>query len=284
MKRLSKWILSAAGFSAVLGLAFLISGLFLGGRAALRSAAVSYRGAIDLGEHSIHIGGEDGITITEDGIDIGGNEGLHLYGNSNHTGASATIDDCSLDGLTDVDVELSLGDIIVKEGDLPYLELSWTGESCAPKYSFSDGELRVWSENNTHVSLEDTLNGCSVTVTLPENTTLREIDLSTDLGSVTWKAAAVCQEADLSSDLGDVMCSGLVSDDLSCETNMGDVSVSIPDTQDGYRWKLKTDMGNVKLNDETKSGGMGTIQHEGGSGKKIIDASSNMGNVSLDFT
>lgn len=281
MKKTGKRLLTAAGVIALLGLALLLAGFALGGREAIQAEAGLNSGRVHLGEHTIQIGGENGIRIDEGGIHIG--SGLPS-GGSHHAGDTSPAYSCGLEGVTDLEVDLSLGDITVREGDRPYLELSYPDESCALRYSFSDGKLKVWSEAADHGHMTDAMSGCRVNITLPANTTLREVELSTDLGDITWSVSALCREADLSTDLGDVTCSSLLADDLSCETDMGNVALALPGGREKFCWKLETDMGNILVDGKTESSGMGSVKHEGGSGEKLLEASSHMGNVSVDFT
>ena len=143
--------------------------------------------------------------------------------------------------------------------------------------------MKVWNEERDGYPDRD-VEGACVVVTLPAGTELGEVDISTDLGSVTWEATASARKAELSTDLGSVSCSGLLARELGGSSDLGSVELLLPGPREDFRWELEANMGQLSLGGETQSRGLGELLVSGGTGEHLVKASSDLGSVDVSFS
>jgi len=289
MKRVSKTILAVAGIAAVLGVLFWAAGAALGGQRELDAAAEAN------GQGALHLGGEHGFHIDRQGIHIGSNT-LDWDNDDDPSEADDStvirdgnsITSSGLAAFTSLDVELTLGDVIVEEGEDYNIRLSWNvptaGKGFEMLYKSEDGKLTVWTEDSNAKMPDGKSWNSSAIITIPKGTELDEVDISTDLGDVSWSAAATAREVNLSTDLGDVTCSGLTAGELDAESDLGDVTLYLPGGREAYRWELETNMGDLSVDGKMQAGGLGTISNQGGSGENGVEASTALGNIEVYFS
>ncbi len=285
MKRTLKLCLALAGGFLMLGLVCTAVGALMGGRAdsdryfrekwsgspwddALERVEDLFDHAEQLDRHQEELLGH-----------IPGSKGSGSYGES---GGTYPI---SLDDITAVQVDVDCADIRVQEGETPSVDLNWNLSNYAIGYEIEEGTLKVTSESWGHSQLPDNFHiDCTVLLTLPAGTRLDRLELSTDMGDVEAQAALTVNEAELSTDLGDVICQNLLADTLEAETDLGDVELHLPGKRADYYWELETNMGELSIDGEKQSGGMGELFCRGGNGEKQIEAGSSLGNVELWFS
>lgn len=222
-----------------------------------------------------HIGGEKGIHLSPGKMSIGD------WGRNERSSDKGTA--ATLSPFTDLDVDVDLADVSVVEGEDYAIDLTWESDDVKLSYQLKDGKLKIWNgERNGH--LDRAIEGACVVVTLPAGAELGEVDVSTDLGSVTWEATASARQAELSTDLGSVACSGLLAGELEASSDLGSVEILLPGPREDFRWELEASMGQLSLDGETQSSGMGELLVSGGTGKHIVKASSDLGSVDVSFS
>lgn len=131
-----------------------------------------------------------------------------------------------LAAITDVDVDVALGDVSIQSGDHFGLSMSWETDNYTLRYEQAeDGTLRIWGEGTVGIVPGADATAASVTVTLPEGHELEDVTLHTDLGDIDCWAEGTARDVDLSTDLGDIYWSGSAgARDVTLHSDMGDVT------------------------------------------------------------
>lgn len=289
MKKGIKICLSLAGVLFALGVVLFLTGSALGGR---RESTQYFEerwgdlsrnrawGPILVNSNGVHIGGENGIHVDSEGVDIGGANGIHVGHNSGNPNSEKKqlVQSGELTGITSVEAELSWGDLWIQEGEDFALSLEWNQSGYAMSYQVENGVLRVKDEDGRHKIGDNFTIACKMILTVPAGTELDTLDLSTDMGDIQIDAALTAGEADLSTDLGDVNCRGLLAREMEVQSDLGDVSVTVPSDCEGLSYSLSADLGEVLLNGQTQTNPTHvTAEKE----NYFLEASSSLGNVSL---
>ena len=288
MKRAAKFSLSLAGMLLAVGIICMVSGAVMGGRGETDRYFESHMkdpAWSGLWHDGIHIGGEDGIHLDSTGVDIGGEHGIHWKhrGGEPVPGTNSTSQNGALKNITAIDVDVDCADVEIREGEDCSVALDWNLNNYSMSWTVEDNELKVTSESWPNVLPNSFDMGCKVAITLPAGTVLEELDLSTNLGDIDVDASFTARTAELSTDLGDVTCRGLQAGELDAESDLGDVELHMPNGREDYSWELETSMGELYLDGEKRSGGLGDIAEHGGSGRNLLEASSSLGNVQVYF-
>lgn len=287
MKKVVKLGLSLAGMLLVVGMVCMAAGAVMGGRGetdryfASRLQDPSWS---NLWHGGIHIGGENGIHLDSTGVDIGGKHGIHFEHRpegSNDKSSFST--NGALKDVTSIEVDVDCADVEIREGEDCAVFLDWNLNNYSMSWTVEEGVLKVTSESLPSVLPNNFNIDSKVTITLPAGTALEELDLSTNLGDINVEASIVAKKAELSTDLGDVKCLGLQAGELEAESDLGDVEIYLPNDREDYRWVLETSMGELYLDGEKRSGGLGDIAEHGGSGQNIVEANSDLGSVQVYF-
>lgn len=253
-----------AGTKALLGVS--LSLLVVGG--ALNAAGAAMGGREEsLARGELQIGGEKGIRLSPGKMSIGD------WGRNELSSDNGTM--TTLSPFTDLES--------VVEGEDYAVDLTWESDYFKLSYQLKDGKLKIWNEERDGHPDRD-VEGACVIVTLPAGAELGEVDISTDLGSVTWEATASARKAELSTDLGSVTCSGLLAGELEGSSDLGSVELLLPGPREDFRWELEASMGQLSLDGEAQSSGMGELFVSGGTGEHMVKASSDLGSVDVSFS
>lgn len=295
MKKAIKLCLALAGTLFVLGVVLHLTGTAMGGR---RESAQYFEdhwenisrgswGHILVNSDEVHIGGENGLHVDSDGVSIGGEHGIHVghHSESGHSDRKQLLQSGELTNITAVEVDVDCGDVWVQEGESFAVSLDWNLNNYNMSYEVEDGVLTVWDESwGSFKGLSDIVITCKVLITVPAGAALDKLDLSTDMGDIEVDADLTAKKANLSTNLGDVNCLGLQAKELEAESDLGDVALHLPGTREDYTWELETSMGDLLLDGEKQSGGMGDIANRGGSGKNKVEAATSLGSIEVYFS
>ena len=209
--------------------------------------------------------------------------------------AAPTAPDAPTRGVQKLDVELGAGVVTILPGD----DFTTTCNR--------DGVVTSRLDGHTYeVEMVDTLapwtGKLEVTITVPRDSVLHELDLSIGAGQMTVKDLS-CETAELDVGAGqmtleNVACTGKLDIDLGVgqlkyqgsvsgkadiECDMGEVKLAIPRPADfGYR--VECSMGTVKLGDEKRFSGMSNTVSEHEDAATFFDIECGMGSVKVDFT
>lgn len=223
-----------------------------------------------------------------------------------------------LAAITDVDIDVDLGDVSIQSGDYFGLSMNWETDNYALRYEQDEnGRLKIWGEGTVGIVPGADATAASVTVTLPEGHeledvtlhtalgnidcwaegTARDVDLSTDLGDIYWSGSTGARDVTLHSDMGDVTwyCDGAARD-VALSSDMGEIIARVTSVrsltaetdlgdvdvdlkeQTDVDYDLSTDMGEVLVNWDTRRSPAQGTLGEGGS---RVTLSTAMGDVSL---
>lgn len=293
MKTITKLCLCVAGVLFVVGLALNQVGSFLGGRAESaqyyedRWSGFSWTdglGPIRVNSSGVHLGGENGIHVDSSGVSIGGEKGIQVGRSSVPEGEKTVRESGALTGITAIEADLDCADIWVQEGEEISVSLSWNLSRYEMSYQVEDGLLKVEDEswgkgNGDNFSID-----CKVIFTVPQGTHLERLDLSTDMGDIQVDAGLTAKNAQLSTDMGDVTSRNFAAEELSAESDLGEVVLHMPGSREDYTWDLGTSMGELTVDGTKRNGGLGDISDRGGTGDKSIEAYTSLGDVELHFS
>ena len=269
MKKVSKIVLIAAGAVFTLGLVLHLLGGAMGGRPetdrSLRDWAYTWRG---------HWTGWNHWGDWVDWVDWDDWD-TPVIGSPQ----DVTVKD--LEAFTQLDVSIDFGDVDVVEGTSFGVSLySRNISNYSLHYENKDGTLKVWSETVQNMRNRFGSNASAgVVVTIPRNTTLTKVDLDSDMGDVTWFAAATAEKAELSTEMGDVNCDNLLAAELEAKTEMGNVDVGFPE-RNGVSYELYTDLGEVTLNGVRQHA---YVSHTASDQRYYVQAHTEMGDVDVDL-
>ena len=269
MKTTAKVLLGVSLALLAAGTALNMVGASMGGR---EESKTQFDSSMFL-PGTFHLGEGRGIHISPGRMQIG-EQGEFSF--------SDTLE-VALSPFTDLEVEVDLASVLVAEGEDYTVDLSWESDRFRLFYEVEDGKLKIWSEGQdgygkvTDVSAD-------VIITIPADAELGEVDISTDLGSVIWEATASAREAELLSGLGSVTCSGLLAWELEGSSDLGSVDITLPGPRKDFRWELESDMGQLSLDCEPQSGGIGDLLIAGGTGERLVKASTDLGSVNVSFS
>ncbi len=223
-----------------------------------------------------------------------------------------------LAAITDVDIDVDLGDVSIQSGDYFGLSMNWETDNYALRYEQDEnGRLKIWGEGTVGIVPGADATAASVTVTLPEGHeledvtlhtalgdidcwaegTARDVDLSTDLGDIYWSGSTGARDVTLHSDMGDVTwyCDGAARD-VALSSDMGEIIARVTSVrsltaetdlgdvdvdlneQTDVDYDLSTDMGEIFVNWDTRRSPAQGTLGEGGS---RVTLSTAMGDVSL---
>lgn len=293
MKTITKLCLTVAGVLFVVGLALNQMGDFLGGRA----ESVQYYedcwntfpwtdgwGPIRVSSSGVHLGGENGIHVDSSGVSVGGEKGIRVGHFSAPEGEKTVRESGALTGITAIEADVDCADIRVQEGEAVSVSLSWNLSRYEMHYQVEDGLLKVEDESWGKGGGENLNIDCKVILTVPQGTHLDRLDLSTDMGDIQVDAGLTAEKAELSTDMGDVTSRGLSADEVSAESDLGEVVLHMPGSREDYTWDVGTSMGEILVDGAKRNGGLGDIVDRGGSGEKSIEAYTSLGNIELHFS
>lgn len=295
MKRAIKICLALAGTLFALGLVLHLTGTAMGGRRESiqyfedRWENISHGDwdHISVNSDGVHIGGENGFHLDSDGVSIGGDHGLHVghHDGNGHSERKQLLESGELTGITAIEVDVDCGDVWVQEGENFSVSLDWNLNNYNMSYEVKNGVLKVEDESWGSFKISsDIVIACKVLVTVPSGTALDKLDLSTAMGDIEVDAAVTAKKADLSTNLGDVNCLGLQAKELEAESDLGDIELHLPGAREDYAWELETGMGDLFLDGEKQSGGLGDITSRGGSGKNKVEAAASLGSIKVYFS
>lgn len=295
MKGATKWILGIAGTMFLLGLILRTVGFAMGGRAESQryfeaawenqhwsSSWERVVGPLHIDGDGVHIGGKNGIHVDSDGVDIGGDYGIHVgyQDRENLSGDKPLIESGVLTGITSVEADLDCGDLWIQEGDAFSLSLDWNLSNYSMSYQVEGGTLKVMDESWGRGGANDFNISCKMLLTIPAGTALESLELSTNLGDIEVNAAITAEKVDLSTALGDITCRDLNAKELEVESELGDVTLTIPPQCEDLSYSLSTDLGEVFVNGQQQKN---TTELRPSDEKYVVEAKTSLGNISLEY-
>lgn len=212
-----------------------------------------------------------GITIQAMGLLIrGGKLAAGALGNVGRAaGVEQVTKDYDVEAFTSLDMDVSLGDVFVEEGNgysVQYKgvkELMPRVESEHGKLTISqkDSKLSSWANHSNPLAMDN-----SLTITVPAGTILKKADVKLGMGD--FKISGIgAGEADLRLNMGNLDLKNCAFDDMEIKADMGNVTIDGVQTA---KAELKSSMGNI------------SAAHLEGLEKLSLDC--DMGNIDLDLS
>lgn len=170
-----------------------------------------------------------------------------------------------LEAFDTIVVDVDVMELEIKQGTEFGLQYNCT-EDLIPEYSVVDGKLTINQRQKKNYLFGT--HRCFVAVIIPSGTSLKSIDINSDVGDVTLNriTADICngeisvgdftvengdiREMVWSSDTGDIKVLDSTFTNLYLTSNVGDVKIESRQKLTDYNFDLKTDVGEVKLNGE----------------------------------
>lgn len=147
-----------------------------------------------------------------------------------------------IDEFTIADIETEVGDINILIGDEFAIEYSVYGEL---DYNISDGVLCITESDNNRINIGLSFinNDSYINIYIPDEVTLDEMKITSDVGGVECKGFAV-SNVDISSDVGDILLTDMIVDNLIIEVATGDFTFTGDINQTA---SISSDVGGVEL-------------------------------------
>ena len=199
------------------------------------------------------------------------------------------------DKITEIAANLDLGDLKIRQGST--FGVQYEGDDrFEPEVEIENGKLTIEQENRD-LNLTWGNIKCEVTVTIPEETDLKSVDIDLNLGDVELASLTVsagtihnslgdidvenCRlgTMNIESDLGDVDVIECTFRELTVDQNMGDVDVTTRQDMSAASIELETSLGEVKINGK----GQGTEFRTDGDGGVLLAVENDMGDIKLDY-
>ena len=193
-----------------------------------------------------------------------------------------------------VEINTSLGDIEVRKGDQPkvefqnlykdYVTIKETGSELEIEVRYpnnlqlnhSNGKIIVYlTQADYELEIENDLGDITV-----EHLTFQDLNVTSHLGDITLNDVET-QECDIKQNSGDITASGNFYHKTEIKNNLGDVKLDIDGNIDDYDYELKSDLGDVKIGDISKSFS-GKIESSRGKSNSI-KITDNLGDITVRF-
>ncbi len=161
------------------------------------------------------------------------------------------------DAFSQIDIDLSRGNINLKTGDRYMLEISAPIEA-PPVWGIENGKLTIRNPENSGFYKHKKI---GLTITVPAGVTLSQFITHVKFGNISMNEVIV-EQTQVNSDMGNIDAKGVSAGILRGHSSMGNVTVKRTGAAQGY---LSSAMGNVKYD--------GVFQH--------LEANTSMGNVDV---
>ncbi len=246
-------------------------------------------------------------TAREDAVYVESEEG---------DGGFWSMEDGYLEPFHEIDVDVSIGNVTVTEGDdyTLYISSNTALGGYSLRWEVKDGKLKIRDSGSAgHVNItswDDFKNmfgidasAMDVVITVPETGDMaNKIKVKTGLGDVFLSNLYVAEKVEAETGLGDVQCYEVRAyDEVDLETGLGDVTLGVGEVFIGAKFDLKTGLGTIEAQmgsleknwDIEAKTGMGTVTLNGdsrgtklerkGAGDYELEAETGMGDVNLYF-
>lgn len=251
-----------------------------------------------------------GACLAGAGVALGGQLhdgfGLHYTSDKNPYRSSNETKLHQLESFSSLDMDIAFGDIEIIEGDSFELEIKNIPEE-SYTIEMKDGTLHITSRMKEHkgYSLFSGFQNLNYKLTLRipvegeyesfllhasmgdislNNIITKNLQITQDMGDVHVEDVEVRGDSTIINRMGDIKFYGSSLGGLRVNNEMGDIKLVLQGSEEEYSYDLSTSMGDVKINGETMSDGLGG--HVSGGVQKApyhIEADGSMGDIKLEF-
>lgn len=165
-----------------------------------------------------------------------------------------TMEDGYLDPFAAIDAEISLGNVIVTEGNDYTLSIQNEGDlgGYKLKWEVKDGTLKVRDAKfgSTHINFDGRFgeHSLDVIITVPGEV-MKKLNIKTGLGNVFLSGVAAESKIEAKTALGDVECYEVrAPEKLTLKSDLGDVTLGLEELFEGMDIDVESSLGNVEVN------------------------------------
>lgn len=202
-------------------------------------------------------------------------------------------EDIMLDEFNTIKVDADVMDLNIEYGSNFSLSY-YCNEKLIPDYKVKDGVLTV-TQNSDLTSLWGGNKKCSVTITVPEE--LEFVDIASDVGDIDLKNLSIktltltadvgdidiirCTlgQVTLTADLGDIDVENSSFIELKATNDVGDTDIESSISLSDYEIDLKTDIGEVEVNDRNSHRSF----QQPGTGNGKLTVSNSTGDIEVSY-
>lgn len=223
--------------------------------------------------------------------------------------------------LNEFDIDIDLGEVIIKEGSSYSLNIDYC-EKCGVKFMTTEnnGKLTVRSnyKQNWFVTLRNNSTPV-ITITVPKDSIIENAKIQTSLGRVDLSSLTITKlqatsnlgqivisnllvnTGTINASLGDVQISnteantlsmnlsmgaasfrGIINHELEIDNSMGETTVMVQGELNDFELKLDVAMGSIEYDGNTKDG-LDQKLNINSNAEKLIDVNNSMGSVKISF-
>ena len=225
-----------------------------------------------------HVGGglrnlrHSGIFISDDDSD--GKLSLHFDFDTDEEKNDEHNLNQQLEAFSKIKINSSIMEIRIQEGDAFYINSYWNREWLRPEVSVRNGELIV--EQHSGKKNKAGTNNCRVTITVPADTKLGDIDIDSNVGEIKLRKLEA-EDVSINLNVGEISLRDVSFDNVSIDNNVGEVSIYTDARLDDYDISLSTDVGDVNVEGNRFKH---SYNHKGNS-RNQIKIDTNVGEINL---
>lgn len=225
-----------------------------------------------------HIGGglknlkRSGFIVTDDGKD--GGFSFHFdFEDDEETNDEHNLNQ-KLQAFSKIKIDSAIMEIRIEEGKDFYISSNWNREWLRPELSVNNGVLNVIQKSNRKNKAGT--NNCRVTVTVPADTKLGDIDIDSNIGEIKLRKLEA-ENVSINLNVGEISLRDVNFENVTIDNNVGEVSVDTDANLDDYDISLSTDVGQVNYNGRSYK----RSYNQNGSGKNRIKINTNVGEINV---
>ena len=228
-------------------------------------------------------------------------------------GTSKSMD---LNEFTSIDIDAYVMDLTIREGDNYFVEYQYT-QGLEPVCKIDKGTLKITQSKHKRTFFWGfNSNNCKVQITVPSKTELQDLRLQIDVGNIniadiisekcnmetdtgdckvtkcSFKRSTIDTDTgdvsvdnselgitQVSSDVGDIELENCTFRDLEADSDVGNIRIDAAQDLSDYRMELKTDVGDVHINDQKEK----RNYYEKGNNQGNITAQTDVGDIILNY-
>ena len=179
-----------------------------------------------------------------------------------------------LQAFSKIKIDSAVMEIRIEEGNDFYISSNWNRDWLRPELSVNNGVLNVIQKSNRKNKAGT--NNCRVTITVPADTKLGDIDIDSNVGEIKLRKLEA-EDVSINLNVGEISLRDVNFDNVSIDNNVGEVSIYTDASLDDYDISLSTDVGDVNVEGNRFKH---SYNHKGNS-RNQIKIDTNVGEINL---
>lgn len=191
-------------------------------------------------------------------------------------------------GVTRLSVNAALSAVFISTGEGDDVVVKARRSTDGLKCYMEKDELKVkdTASRKEKRNLARTLGGNSyatvIYIQLPENISLKEVDLEADASYIEVRNSMSVEELDLEANAASIIWQGEITREAGVSANAANIEMEITGKQQDFNYEVEASVGNVEIGQEQYSGLHKEQIFDNGASKKI-ELDCNAGNINLTF-